>query len=108
MLRALFFGMPAVILILGLPLAFRWVPPNRLYGFRTSTTFSSVDAWYQINFATGVALVAAGVLSGVAVVLLAYDVIALKPEARYLTGILLTGLLLIASLTPVALYSNRF
>jgi hypothetical protein len=108
MLRALFFGMPAVIFLLGLPLAFRWVSPNRLYGFRTATTFSSLDAWYQINFATGVALVAAGVLSGLAVVLLACGLIALKPEARYLTGILLTGLLLLACLIPVALYSNRF
>jgi hypothetical protein len=108
MLRALFFGLPAVTFVLGLPLAFRWVPPNRLYGFRTSTTYSSLDAWYQINFATGVALVAGGVLTGVAVALLAYGVIALKPEARYLTGILLTGLLMFASLIPVALYSNRF
>jgi hypothetical protein len=108
MLRALFFGLPPIIFILGLPLAFRWVPLNRLYGFRTSTTFSSLDSWYQINFATGLALVAAGVLSGVAVVLLDYDVIALKPEARYIAGILITGLLLLASLIPVVLYSNRF
>jgi hypothetical protein len=108
MLRALFFGLPAVTFILGLPLAFRSVPPNRFYGFRASTTILSLDAWYQINFATDVALVAAGVLSGVAVVLLAYDVIALKSEARYLTGILVMGLLLFASLIRVALYSNRF
>ena len=108
MLRALFLGFPALIFVLGIPLAARWVPPNRLYGFRTSTTFSSVDAWYKINLATGVALLAAGVLSGVVVILLDHGVIALKPEPRYLVGILLTGLLLLAFLIPVVLYSNRF
>ena len=84
------------------------MPPNRLYGFRTSTTFSFVDAWYRINFATGMALVAAGVLSGVVVVLLDHGVTALKPEPRYLVGIPLTGLLLLVFLLPVVLYSNRF
>ena len=107
-LRALFLGLPAVVFVLGIPLALRWVPPNRLYGFRTSTTFSSLDAWYRINFATGVALIAAGVLSGAVIVLLDHGMIALKPEPRYFMGILLTGLLLLVSLLPVVLYSNRF
>lgn len=43
------------------------------------------------------ALTAAGVLSGVVVFLLDHDVVALKPEARYFVGIMLTGLLLAAS-----------
>jgi len=107
-LRAIFLGFPVVIFLLGLPLALGWVPPNPLYGFRTPTTFSSLEAWYQINFATGLALVAAGVLSGLVVILLDYCVTVLKPEARYLTGSLITGLLLLASLIPVVLYSNRF
>jgi hypothetical protein len=108
MLRVLYYGLPALIFVAGLPLALRWVAPNRLYGFRTATTFSSLDAWYQINFATGVALIAAGILSGVVVVLLDHGVVVLKPEARYLAGILLTGLLLLTSLIPVVLYSERF
>ena len=108
MLRALFFGFPGLIFVLGLPLAFGWVPPNRLYGFRTSTTFSSLDAWYYINLATGVALIVAGILGGLVIFLLDHGVIALKPEPRYLVGVLLTGLLLLGSLIPVVLYSNRF
>jgi hypothetical protein len=108
MLRVLFLGLPALIFVLGFPLALGWVSPNRFYGFRTATTFSSFDAWYRINFATGVALIVAGVLSGMAVFLLDHGVIALKPEARHLVGILLTGLFLLASLIPVVLYSDRF
>jgi len=107
MLRALFFGLPPLVFVLGFPLALRSVPPNRLYGFRTSTTFSSLDAWYRINSATGVALMAAGVLGGAVILLLDHGVIALKPESRYLFGIPLTGLLLLVSLLPVVLYSDR-
>ena len=108
MLRVLFLGFPAVIFIVGLPLALRSVPPNRFYGFRTPAAFSSLDTWYQLNFATGVALIVAGVLSGVVVVLLDHGMFALKPETRYSIGILLAGMLLLASLIAVVLYANRF
>jgi hypothetical protein len=44
MLRMLFIGLPALLLVSGIPLALKLVPPNRFYGFRTSTTFSSSPA----------------------------------------------------------------
>ena len=56
------------------------MPPNRFYWFRTATTFSLLEAWYQINFATGLALTAADVVGGVLVLLFSYDVTALKPD----------------------------
>jgi len=105
MLRTLFFGLPAMTFVLGVPLAMRLVPPNRFYGFRTATTYSSLEAWYQINFATGLAMIAAG---GFIVLLLSQGVIALKPEACYIIGILLTGVVTLLFLVPVAIYSNRF
>jgi hypothetical protein len=71
-------------------------------------TFSSLEVWYQINFATGLALIAAGVIGGVLVLVLNYDVTALKPEPRYIVGILLTALVTVLFLLPVAIYSNRF
>ncbi len=52
MVRALFMGLPALTLVLGIPLALKLVPPNRVYGYRTATTFASPEAWYQVNFAT--------------------------------------------------------
>jgi hypothetical protein len=107
MLRVLFIGLPAVTFALGIPLALRWVPPNRFYGYRTATTFSSVEAWYQVNRATGLALIAAGLVSGFLVLFLDQGAIALKPEPRYILGILLSGILLLISLVPVVLYSSR-
>jgi hypothetical protein len=108
MLRVLFIGLPVLILALGIPLASQWVPPNRFYGFRTATTFASVEAWYQVNRATGLALIAAGLLSGFLVLLLDQGVLSLKPEPRYIIGILLSGTFLLISLIPVVLYSSRF
>jgi uncharacterized membrane protein len=108
MLRALFIVTPALMLVLGIPLALKLVPPNRFYGFRTSTTFSSPEAWYQINFATGLAMIGAGVVSGLLGLLLSYGAIALKPEPRYIMGILLIALVSILFLIPVVIYSNRF
>jgi hypothetical protein len=108
MLRALFIGLPVLNLALVGPLELLIVPPNRLYGFRTPTTLSSPDAWYPINLATGLALIVAGALAGLAVLLLNAGIIALNPELLYLVGILLTAIVTLASLIPVVIYANRF
>jgi SdpI/YhfL family protein len=108
LLRIMFAGLPALMLGLGIPLALRLVPPNRFYGYRTGPTFASTEAWYQINFATGVALIAAGVLSGLCVLLLSQGVLALKPESRFIVGLSVTGGLTLLCLVPVAIYANRF
>jgi hypothetical protein len=108
MLRTLYIGLPALMVGLGVPLALKLVPPNRFYGFRTSTTFSSLNAWYQINYATGLAMMAAGVMGGLFALVLSYGVTWLKPEVRYLTGVLLTTLLMAAFFIPVVIYSSKF
>jgi hypothetical protein len=108
MLRGLFIGLPALTFALGIPLVLKLVPPNRFYGFRTTTTYSSADAWYQINFATGLALLAAGAVAGILVLFLGHGTFTLKPEVRYLAGIILTGLITLAFLFPVVIYSNKW
>jgi uncharacterized membrane protein len=108
MLRAMFIGLPILVLALGLPLALRLVPPNRLYGFRTATAFSSLEAWYDLNCATGIALIAAGIVGGLVIMLLTYQAFGLKSEPRHLIGILATGAAMLLSLIPVAIYSNKF
>jgi hypothetical protein len=108
MLRVLFIALPALTFALGVPVVLRLVPPNRFYGFRTTTTFSSVDAWYQINFATGIALVAAGAVAGVIVLFLSHEAFTWKPEVRYLAGILFTATITLVFLVPVVIYSNKW
>ena len=106
MLRAIFIGLPALTFALGIPLVLKLVPPNRFYGFRTTTSYSSADAWYQINFATGIALVAAGVVAGLLVLLLSQ--FAFKPEVRYGLGVLFTGIITLMFLVPVVIYSSKW
>jgi hypothetical protein len=107
-LRVLFIALPALTFALGIPLILRLVPPNRFYGFRTATSYSSADAWYQINFATGLALVAAGAVAALLVWFLSHGLFTLKPEVRYLVGILLTAIITLAFLVPVVIYSNKW
>jgi len=107
MLRVLFIGLPILVLLSGLPLELRLVPPNRFYGYRTATTFSSLDAWYQINFATGLAMIAAGIVGGVAVLLLDQGVVLLKPESRYMIGIMITAVAMLLFLIVAVVYADR-
>jgi SdpI/YhfL family protein len=108
MLRVLFIGLPIFVLLSGVPLTLRLVPPNRFYGYRTAITLSSLDAWYQINFATGLAMIAAGIVGGIAVLLLDQGIIVLKPESRYMIGIMITALAMLLFLIVVVFYADRF
>jgi hypothetical protein len=54
---------PLLFIALGVPLAFRLVPRNYLYGMRSPRTlWTSEETWYIQNVITGVVMVAIGVL----------------------------------------------
>ena len=36
-----------VLVLMSIPLLFRWVPRNRLYGFRTAATLRDDAVWYD-------------------------------------------------------------
>lgn len=38
-----------VLIVVSLPLLLRWVPPNRLYGFRIPATLRDRSVWYDAN-----------------------------------------------------------
>lgn len=56
----------------------------------------------------GLALIAADAVGGLLVLLRSHGIIPLKPEPRYIAGILFTALVTVAFLVPVVIYSNRF
>ena len=54
---------PLLFIALGLPLVFRLVPRNYLYGLRSPRTlWTTEETWYVQNVITGVAMVAVGVV----------------------------------------------
>lgn len=55
--------LPAILVVLAVPLALGMVPPNGLYGFRTPKTMSSPDIWYPANRFAGWWMIAAGALT---------------------------------------------
>ena len=59
-----------VIAVISIPLILKMVPPNGVYGFRTSETRSSIDIWYSANAFMGWALLAGAVVSAVILVVL--------------------------------------
>jgi hypothetical protein len=38
-----------ILVLVSIPLLFRWVPRNRLYGFRTAATLRDEAIWYEVN-----------------------------------------------------------
>ena len=56
--------------IMSIPLVLRLVPPNGIYGFRTSVTHSSPGVWYSANAFMGWALLIAAILSATLLVVL--------------------------------------
>ena len=54
--------LPGLLILLGLPLAFRLVPRNYLYGMRSPRTlWTTEEIWYRQNVMTGIAMVGAGI-----------------------------------------------
>jgi hypothetical protein len=38
-----------VLVLFSIPLIFRWVPPNRVFGFRIPSTLRNRSVWYDAN-----------------------------------------------------------
>ena len=60
-----------LIAVIGVPLGLRLIPPNNIYGVRTSRTMSDESAWFEVNRVGGWALVGAAGLA--AVIVMAYQ-----------------------------------
>lgn len=56
---------------LAIPMIFRRVPPNHIYGFRVRKTLENPDIWYKANEYAGKALVRAGIVIVVGAVVFA-------------------------------------
>ena len=67
------FLLPTMLILLGIPLILRIVPPNYIYGFRIHKTLSDDSVWYAANYVAWWDLVLAGVAQ--LVVLSAYPMI---------------------------------
>ena len=54
---------PLLMIALGLPLIFRLVPRNYLYGMRSPRTlWTTEEIWYRQNIITGIVMVGGGII----------------------------------------------
>ena len=51
-----------VLILVSIPLLFRWIPQNRLYGFRNAATLGGKSVWYDVNASAARHFVALGLL----------------------------------------------
>jgi SdpI/YhfL family protein len=42
-----------VLILLSVPLILRWIPRNRIYGFRIASTLANDSVWYDANALSG-------------------------------------------------------
>lgn len=68
--RARLIASCVMLAIVSIPLILGLVPPNGIYGFRTSSTLSSKAIWYPANAFMGCALLLAAVVSAALLVML--------------------------------------
>jgi uncharacterized membrane protein len=57
------YALPAVIVLISVPMVLGIVPPNAYYGFRTTKTRSSREIWYPANRASGWFMILAALLA---------------------------------------------
>ena len=51
-----------ILILLSVPLVLRWIPRNRLYGFRTASTLANDSVWYDANALSGRHMAALGLV----------------------------------------------
>jgi hypothetical protein len=91
---------------LSLPLIFRKVKPNPLYGFRVAQTMDNPEVWYEVNAYSGVRLLVTGlltILSAIGVYLI--PGISLDTYALICLGVV--GFFLIGGLIQCVLYLKK-
>jgi uncharacterized membrane protein len=91
-----------VIAAFSVPLALRMIPPNRIYGVRTSTTLANREAWFRVNRVAGFALLGA---AGIATcIYLAEPELA---SGRSFVGVLALVVPTISALAVTAAYARK-
>jgi SdpI/YhfL family protein len=102
LVSAFTFVLPILVAALGVPLMLDWIPPNRFYGFRTPATLASTQLWYDVNRATGAALLIAGVVGFAGACVIALVGADWSLERRYIMAFCWQGVCVLVGLFVVA------
>lgn len=91
-----------IIAVAAAPLAFKLVPPNKAYGFRTAQTLSDRKLWFRVNRFGGWALLVASAVS--------FSAYVFAPElasGRSFTGLLVFVVPLVLALVASGAYRRK-
>lgn len=87
-----------VLMLTSIPLIFRWIPQNRVYGFRIAATLRNESVWYDANARCGRHLFLLGLLMVLLELVLPMSI---RTQTLMLTAI--TGLVLVIVIAGCAL-----
>ena len=87
-----------LLLVLSVPLMLRWVPRNRLYGFRVAATLRDDAVWYEVNASAGRQSVMLGALMLGALMVALEFVLPLSLRKGTLSTVGVVGLVLITTI----------
>jgi uncharacterized membrane protein len=90
--------MPWVLAIVGSPMAWRMVPPNRFWGVRLPFTMASTHAWYETNALAGRTLVVASLVGALVDIPFVFWPASLDEDARTLIAVGCVTLIVMGSL----------
>ena len=93
----------AVFCLLSIPLIFRKVPRNSLYGYRTRTTLSDDRIWYETNAYFGLRFIIGSIVSA-CLAIIVYECRCISPDMYPLV----TVVLLAAPVAIAGLLTTRF
>jgi hypothetical protein len=96
-------GLSVLMVLVALPLALRKIRPNVVYGYRTRTTLSNEDVWYDANAHFGRGLIVASACGAFAIWVL-YEFRPFPPEVFLPVSVFI----LVAPTGVAALATARF
>jgi len=99
-------GSGLLLAMISLPLIFRKIRPNGLYGFRVRRTLEDPRLWVEVNAYAGVRLLIAGLVTALAAVLL-YFIPGLSLDAYSLLCLGVSFTALVLSIWQSVRYLNR-
>ena len=91
-----------VLILIALPLLFRWVGPNRMYGLRVPATFADEWVWYEANSKSARDMCIVGII--LIVLPFVWQAIPVIPRTAHVA---LTGMVTVTGIVIVAIVGWR-
>jgi hypothetical protein len=107
LLLIMFISTGLLLVVLSVPMIFKWIKPNGLYGFRVKKTLENPDIWYAVNSYSGKWLLATGVVEILAAIGL-FFIPGISLDNYSLSVLAIFGFVFVITIIDSVRYMNRW